>query len=69
MLRTSNASPSLLVFVCVCRDPKATVLKSEEISNQTAPLVVSFSSRGPSTIVSDILKVMILLLFISLFCF
>ncbi|CAH8280203.1 unnamed protein product [Arabidopsis lyrata] len=47
---------SLVSYMNSTKDPKATVLKSEEISNQTAPLVASFSSRGPSSIVSDILK-------------
>ncbi|KAG7534798.1 Peptidase S8/S53 domain [Arabidopsis thaliana x Arabidopsis arenosa] len=47
---------SLVSYMNSTKDPKATVLKSEEISNQTAPIVASFSSRGPSSIVSDILK-------------
>ncbi|CAH2069450.1 unnamed protein product [Thlaspi arvense] len=46
----------VLSYMNSTKEPKATILKSEEISNQRAPLVVSFSSRGPSTIVSDILK-------------
>ncbi|ESQ42441.1 hypothetical protein EUTSA_v10015507mg [Eutrema salsugineum] len=47
---------SVVSYMKLAKEPIATVLKSEEISNQRAPLVVSFSSRGPSTIVSDILK-------------
>ncbi|CAD5335310.1 unnamed protein product [Arabidopsis thaliana] len=47
---------SLVSYMNSTKNPKATVLKSEEISNQRAPLVASFSSRGPSSIVSDILK-------------
>ncbi|XP_010483539.1 PREDICTED: subtilisin-like protease SBT4.4 [Camelina sativa] len=53
---SSDDYKSLLSYINSTKHPKATILKSEEISNQTAPLVVSFSSRGPSTIVSDILK-------------
>ena len=40
------------------RNPRATILKSEVTNNDTdAPLVASFSSRGPNDIVTDILKV------------
>ncbi|EOA12376.1 hypothetical protein CARUB_v10025945mg [Capsella rubella] len=53
---SSDDYKSLISYMNSTKGPKATILKSEEISNQTAPLVVSFSSRGPSTIVSDILK-------------
>ncbi|AED97147.1 Subtilase family protein [Arabidopsis thaliana] len=36
--------------------PEAAVLKSESIFYQTAPKILSFSSRGPNIIVADILK-------------
>ncbi|CAK9171825.1 unnamed protein product [Ilex paraguariensis] len=36
--------------------PTATILKSTEIKDRLAPFVVSFSSRGPNPITSDILK-------------
>ncbi|KFK27428.1 hypothetical protein AALP_AA8G381300 [Arabis alpina] len=53
---SNDGYKSVVSYMKSTKDPKATVLKSEEISNQKAPLVASFSSRGPSTIVSDILK-------------
>ncbi|KAE9622118.1 hypothetical protein Lal_00032471 [Lupinus albus] len=36
--------------------PKAEILKSETIKDTNAPTVADFSSRGPNTIVSEILK-------------
>ncbi|CAN8238175.1 unnamed protein product [Cochlearia groenlandica] len=47
---------SLLSYINSANSPEATVLKSEAIFNQTAPHVLSFSSRGPNIIVTDILK-------------
>ncbi|XP_057991298.1 cucumisin-like [Hevea brasiliensis] len=38
------------------RKPTATILKSIEYKDKLAPYVVSFSSRGPNPITSDILK-------------
>ncbi|KAH7675465.1 Peptidase S8 subtilisin-related protein [Dioscorea alata] len=38
------------------RNPVAKILKSEEIFDPKAPVIISFSSRGPSTITPDILK-------------
>ena len=46
----------IFVFIYL-RSPKATILKSEAIFNQTDPKVAGFSSRGPNTIAVDILKV------------
>ncbi|KAJ6345208.1 hypothetical protein OIU78_007974 [Salix suchowensis] len=39
------------------RNPQATILKSEIIEHNTAPVVASFSSRGPNNIAPEILKV------------
>ena len=36
---------------------QASILKSVAIKDTTAPIVASFSSRGPNSIVADILKV------------
>ncbi|CAH1421351.1 unnamed protein product [Lactuca virosa] len=36
--------------------PKVQIFKSEAINNQVAPLVASFSSRGPSRFIYDIIK-------------
>ncbi|XP_010485220.1 PREDICTED: subtilisin-like protease SBT4.9 [Camelina sativa] len=47
---------SILQEVTGERSPEAAVLKTEAIFNQTAPKVALFSSRGPNTIASDILK-------------
>ncbi|CAG7879845.1 unnamed protein product [Brassica rapa] len=47
---------SFLSYINSSNSPEAAVLKSETIFNQTAPKVLSFSSRGPNIIVPDILK-------------
>ncbi|CAF1698432.1 unnamed protein product [Brassica oleracea] len=47
---------SFLSYINSAKSPEAAVLKSETIFNQTAPKVLSFSSRGPNIIVPDILK-------------
>ena len=39
--------------------PTATILKSTAEKNEFAPVVASFSSRGPNPITNDILKVKI----------
>ncbi|KAM5583482.1 subtilisin-like protease SBT4.3 [Rosa sericea] len=38
------------------RDPRATILRSEVINDPAAPIVASFSSRGPNPITPDIIK-------------
>ncbi|KAF7833337.1 subtilisin-like protease SBT4.3 [Senna tora] len=38
------------------KNPKAEILKSEAIKDITAPIVINFSSRGPNSIVPEILK-------------
>ncbi|CAH2034302.1 unnamed protein product [Thlaspi arvense] len=47
---------SLVSYINSTKSPKATILKTEEVFNQTAPKVVSFSSRGPNIIALDLLK-------------
>ncbi|EOA25220.1 hypothetical protein CARUB_v10018532mg, partial [Capsella rubella] len=47
---------TLLSYVNSTKNPKAAVLRSETIFNQRAPIVASYSSRGPNTIIPDILK-------------
>ncbi|ESQ42445.1 hypothetical protein EUTSA_v10012780mg [Eutrema salsugineum] len=47
---------SLLSYIESADSPRAAVLKTEAIYNQTSPVVSSFSSRGPNTIAFDILK-------------
>ena len=46
----------MYVFVFL-RSLQGTVLKTEAVFNQSAPKVVSFSSRGPNTLAVDLLKV------------
>lgn len=41
----------------IYRSPTATILKSEEINDTFAPYIASISSRGPSTVTFNILKV------------
>ncbi|CAN1257158.1 unnamed protein product [Linum perenne] len=38
------------------RNPKATIFKTVEKKSEAAPIVADFSSRGPNTIISDLLK-------------
>ncbi|EOA29691.1 hypothetical protein CARUB_v10016212mg [Capsella rubella] len=52
VLSEEDQSPPFVLL----RNAKAAVLKSETIFNQTAPITASYSSRGPNTIVPDILK-------------
>ncbi|XP_019099670.1 PREDICTED: subtilisin-like protease SBT4.5 [Camelina sativa] len=47
---------SVLSHMNSAKNPKATVMKSETIFNQTAPITASYSSRGPNTLIPDILK-------------
>ncbi|KAK1264568.1 hypothetical protein QJS04_geneDACA011378 [Acorus gramineus] len=46
----------LLRYLNKTRDPVAKILKSEEVVDETAPNVASFSSRGPNMITHDVLK-------------
>lgn len=41
-----------------CRDSSATIYKSDELEDTSAPEVVYFSSRGPNMITPEILKVL-----------
>ncbi|PSR88051.1 Cucumisin like [Actinidia chinensis var. chinensis] len=43
-------------YINITSEPTAIIEKSTEIKDELAPFVVSFSSRGPNTITSDILK-------------
>ncbi|KAK1312443.1 hypothetical protein QJS10_CPA07g00095 [Acorus calamus] len=46
----------LLRYLNKTRNPVAKILKSEEVVDETAPNVASFSSRGPNMITHDVLK-------------
>ena len=46
-------------MIDLCRMPEANILKSEVIKDSTAPIVASFSSRGPNLITLDIMKVIV----------
>ncbi|CAH2065151.1 unnamed protein product [Thlaspi arvense] len=46
----------VLSYMNSTKIPKAAVLRSETIFNQKAPVIASYSSRGPNTIIPDILK-------------
>ncbi|KAG6480858.1 hypothetical protein ZIOFF_057446 [Zingiber officinale] len=47
---------NLLSYINNTKNPVANIHKSEEVFDSEAPLVASFSSRGPNTITPDILK-------------
>ncbi|XP_058110934.1 subtilisin-like protease SBT4.3 [Magnolia sinica] len=46
----------IIVYINSTKKPKATITKTRAIYDSAAPVVVSFSSRGPNTISRDILK-------------
>ncbi|XP_024028105.1 subtilisin-like protease SBT4.6 isoform X2 [Morus notabilis] len=47
---------AIISYLCSTEDPRATILQSETIKDIAAPVVVSFSSRGPNAITPDIMK-------------
>ncbi|XP_019056354.1 PREDICTED: LOW QUALITY PROTEIN: subtilisin-like protease SBT4.5 [Tarenaya hassleriana] len=47
---------TVVSYVTSTEDPKVSILKSDASMKETAPVVASFSSRGPNTIIPDILK-------------
>ncbi|PON56533.1 Subtilase [Parasponia andersonii] len=51
-----NEGNEISLYVNSTRKPTATILKSIEVKDDSAPFVVSFSSRGPNPITGDILK-------------
>ncbi|XP_062089437.1 cucumisin-like [Humulus lupulus] len=51
-----NEGNEISLYVNSTRKPSATIRKSIEVKDESAPFVVSFSSRGPNPITSDILK-------------
>ncbi|KAK6929413.1 LOW QUALITY PROTEIN: Subtilisin-like protease, fibronectin type-III domain [Dillenia turbinata] len=55
ILDSQNGS-NILSYIHSARHPTATILKSNASFDPLAPYVVSFSSRGPNPITSDILK-------------
>ncbi|KAJ0495319.1 putative peptidase S8/S53 domain superfamily [Helianthus annuus] len=57
-----NPTRMKLIYLEPLVDPRIQILKSEIVDNPDAPFVASFSSRGPSTYMYDIIKVSILLL-------
>ncbi|KAK9727174.1 hypothetical protein RND81_05G263400 [Saponaria officinalis] len=47
---------ALISYLNSTKAPKASILKSEAVNDTSAPIVADFSSRGPNSIASDILK-------------
>ncbi|XP_052207257.1 cucumisin-like [Diospyros lotus] len=47
---------AILNYINSTSNPKATIFKSNEANDTLAPYVVSFSSRGPNLVTTDILK-------------
>ncbi|KAK8999566.1 hypothetical protein V6N11_070727 [Hibiscus sabdariffa] len=54
-----NDGRNVLSYANTAENPTATIFKTQVDGNQFAPFVVSFSSRGPSSITADILKVVV----------
>ncbi|KAG6762205.1 hypothetical protein POTOM_032697 [Populus tomentosa] len=50
-------SDLVMSYLKSTKNPQATILKSEITEHNTAPVVASFSSRGPNNIAPEILKV------------
>ncbi|XP_076903689.1 cucumisin-like isoform X1 [Bidens hawaiensis] len=53
---SSNDGNAILSYINSTTTPSASILKSHEPVDKTAPTVASFSSRGPNQITPDILK-------------
>ncbi|KAI3951470.1 hypothetical protein MKW92_016605 [Papaver armeniacum] len=53
---THRAGPKTTLPRPVLINPVATILKTESIRDHRAPMVASFSSRGPNSIMPDIIK-------------
>uniref|UniRef100_F6HP89 Cucumisin n=1 Tax=Vitis vinifera TaxID=29760 RepID=F6HP89_VITVI len=53
---TENATVSIILIITFFRNPIATILVGETRKDVMAPIVASFSSRGPNPISPDILK-------------
>ncbi|XP_065878994.1 subtilisin-like protease SBT4.4 [Euphorbia lathyris] len=56
LVLTDKRFRALGTYLNSSRHPVAKLLKSEEIKDTSAPIVASFSSRGPNLIVPDLLK-------------
>ncbi|XP_019706758.2 subtilisin-like protease SBT4.3 [Elaeis guineensis] len=53
---SSSERSSLIEYINKTRNPVANIHKSEAVFDSTAPVIASFSSRGPNIITPDILK-------------
>ncbi|KAK1562915.1 hypothetical protein Q3G72_018989 [Acer saccharum] len=53
---SSKEYNAVLSYKNSTKNPKAEILKSEAIKNSAAPVVTEFSSRGPNSLVPEILK-------------
>ncbi|MBA0609778.1 hypothetical protein Godav_010717 [Gossypium davidsonii] len=53
---SSEDYDSVISYLNSTKEPKAEILRSETTKDKFAPIVASFSSRGPNSIVPDILK-------------
>ncbi|XP_044483865.1 subtilisin-like protease SBT4.4 isoform X2 [Mangifera indica] len=53
---TSNDYDSIISYMDSTKNPQAEILKTESIKDTEAPAVAYFSSRGPNTILPEILK-------------
>ncbi|KAJ9557724.1 hypothetical protein OSB04_012338 [Centaurea solstitialis] len=47
---------SIFQYIRSTRDATAVIMKSEDVTNPLSPYIASFSSRGPNSIVNNILK-------------
>ncbi|XP_044483561.1 subtilisin-like protease SBT4.3 [Mangifera indica] len=53
---TSEDYDSIISYMNSTKNPQAEILKTESIKDSDAPIVAAFSSRGPNTILPEILK-------------
>ncbi|KAK9176141.1 hypothetical protein WN944_028154 [Citrus x changshan-huyou] len=53
---SSDNYNSIISYINTAKEPQAEILKTEAIKDSDAPVVASFSSRGPNEIAPDILK-------------
>ncbi|KAG9445462.1 hypothetical protein H6P81_016802 [Aristolochia fimbriata] len=55
-LLNPKSGAAVKAYINESNEPQANILRSKEVKDLKAPVVVSFSSRGPNAITSDILK-------------
>ncbi|XP_074266766.1 subtilisin-like protease SBT4.8 [Silene latifolia] len=56
VILAANDFDAVMSYLSKSANPEGTILKSETVTDTSAPVVASFSSRGPNQVATDILK-------------